>query len=164
MKSDARGWVRAAAGAVLALALLLLPRPSAATPPEDEFVESYKWLEGADGYAEAQRLAKASGRPVVVYFYTDWCHFCRELERELLETPHVRAYLRGLVKVRVNPEAGPAEGAVGERHGVTSYPGFFIGSPRTGSFVPVRRHVTRDGEQRLMTPAEFVASCRKAGG
>ena len=164
MKPDARGRVRAVAGAVLALASLLLLRPSVAAAPEDEFVESYKWLEGASGYGEAQRLAKASGRPVVVYFYTDWCHYCRELERELLETPHVKAYLRGLVKVRVNPEAGPAEDAVGQRHGVAAYPAFFIGSPRTGSFVPVRRHVTRDGEQRLMTPAEFVASCRKAGG
>lgn len=160
MRSDALVRVRVA---VLALASLLW-LPAAAAPPQDEFVESYDWLEGASGYSEAQRLSKASGRPVVVYFYTAWCGYCRELERELLDTPHVKAYLRGLVKVRVNPETGPDEDAVSERHGVASFPTFLVGSPRSGAFTPVRRHVVRDGARRLMSPAEFVEACRKAGG
>lgn len=162
MWSDGR--VRGAIGAALALSALLLLRPAAAAAPDDEFVESYSWLEGASGYEEAQRVAKASGRPVVVYFYTDWCNYCRELERELLDTPHVKTYLRGLVKVKLNPEAGAAEDAVSERHGVASFPTFLIGSPRSGRFAPVRRYVVRDGERRLMSPAEFVEACRKAGG
>lgn len=121
-----------------------------------------RWYAGALGYRQAMDEAKADGRVVAVYFYTDWCPYCRRLDRDLLQTTEVLGYFQSVVKVKINPESGPAEQELSDRYGVTGYPSFFIETPATGEAQKIQAF-TRAGEGwRIRTPEEFVDLCRRA--
>jgi thiol-disulfide isomerase/thioredoxin len=121
--------------------------------PED------RWLYGSTGYQRALELQRELNVPLIVYFYTDWCPYCHELDNDYLSAAPVREYLRGVVKVRINPENGPAEREVAKQYGVRGYPSFFImrnvGSP------PLDVHPFRKSGKNL-TPAEFASACAQA--
>ena len=106
--------------AITSLLLFFITAPSTSAAPED------RWLFGSSGYTRALELQRELKVPLVVYFYADWCGYCRALDSEYLPTAPVQQYLRGVVKVRINPEDGPAEQAIANRYGVTGYPSFFI--------------------------------------
>jgi hypothetical protein len=97
--------------------------------------------------------------PLVVYFYTDWCPYCQALDRDYLTAAPVQQYLRGVVKVRINPEQGPAEEEIAEQYRVTGYPAFFV--IRTANSLPRKVHPFRRGGKNF-TPTEFVNACEQA--
>ena len=97
---------------------------SAAPTIPNEALES--WLNGSAGYARAVELQETLNIPLVVYFYADWCSYCRTLDNQYLPAEPVQDYLRGVVKVRINPAHGPAERALANRYGVSGYPSFFV--------------------------------------
>ena len=80
------------------------------------------WLYGAAGYARAVELQRQLNVPLVVYFYTDWCPYCRSLDNQYLPATPVQDYLQGVVKVRINPEHGVTERALAKRFNVSAYP------------------------------------------
>lgn len=60
------------------------------------------WLDWNDGLARASR----ADRPVLVSVYTDWCGWCRRMNRDVYEDASVKAYLEAnFVTVRLNAEA-----------------------------------------------------------
>lgn len=79
-------------------------------------------------------LARAtqSQRPVLVDVYTDWCGWCKRMDRDVYARPDVRDYLsQHFVLVRLNAEASDAASYEGEaytsrglamRFGVSGYP------------------------------------------
>jgi len=121
---------------------------------------SGSWYEGAAGYDRAWPEWKESKAPALVYFYTDWCRYCREFEHELLSSSEVKDYLQNVVKIRINPEAGNKDNEVAKMFGVTGYPSIFI--IPSGATKPKRlsQHKKMGGEWVLMSPAEFVQACR----
>ena len=133
--------------------------PSAPSPaPEQAPVERklarlpYTWYEGSQGYRWAMQEAAEIGLPVAVYFYTDWCPYCRQLDREVLSRPEVLACFTHVIKVKINPEDGPEEEAISDRYRVGSYPSFFIQPSATAGAVKIQRR----------TADEFVAFCNAA--
>lgn len=86
------------------------------------------WRGWDDGLAEA----RGSGKHVLVDVYTDWCGWCRRMERDVYARPDVRAYLeRHYVIVKLNAESPKPASYRGRRHtqqslaaefGVTGYP------------------------------------------
>jgi len=67
--------------------------------------EGAEWREWNQGLAEA----KAKGKPVLVDVYTDWCGWCRRMDREVYARPDVRASLaKRFVTVKLNAEADDA--------------------------------------------------------
>ena len=115
-----------------------------------------RWLYGAAGHTRAIELQKELKVPLVVYFYTDWCPYCRALDNDYLPTAPVQDYLRGVVKVRINPEHGKAERALAQRYGVNGYPSFFIA--RGSAMPPVNVHPFRRAGK--LTPEQFANACR----
>jgi tetratricopeptide (TPR) repeat protein len=64
---------------------------------------------------------------MLVYFFTDWCGYCRTFERDILSTDEVERALQGtLIRVKLNPEAGSDERSVADRFGVKGYPSLFM--------------------------------------
>ena len=127
--------------------------------------DSSTWPQDADGYAAAMKLSQAERRPLFVYFRTDWCPYCREFEQQLLSSREVEDYLRGLARVRVNPEAGPRESQLADTYGVQGYPAIFWQGHAAAE--PIRVSRTRraaNGEAQLKSPLEFVAGLRQAAG
>jgi thiol-disulfide isomerase/thioredoxin len=151
---------------ILSLVTCFFPsRAEAARPSLDD-----QWLYNASGYRRALEIQKGLRLPLVVYFYTDWCPFCHELDNEYLPNPAVQNYLRGVVKVRINPEDGPAERAIADRYDVQGYPRFYVF--RNSTSVPRNLQPFRRGGGTL-TPEEFaavlqqfapVSASRSAGG
>jgi len=119
------------------------------------------WYEGASGYAEAEREHRLRGTSMVVYFYTDWCGYCKRMDSGILSTTEASVFLDRTLKVKVNPEQGSAEQALASSYGVRGYPSFFVVSAKGP---PSRVHpFQRDasGQWIEMTPGEFVAECRQ---
>ena len=137
--------------AIILLSLLSFSTTNAA--PED------RWLNGAAGYERAIELQRELKVPLIVYFYADWCPYCQRLDSEYLPSAPVQQYLRGVVKVRINPEKGPAEDAIAQRYGVTGYPTFLV--MRNLASAPRNIQPFRKGGANL-TPAEWVTACEKA--
>jgi thiol:disulfide interchange protein len=152
MKGRARSF-RAGVGA---LALVLSAAAAPALAPSS-------WQEGAAGHQRARAEAQTAARPVFVYFYTDWCPYCREFQKELLDTGPVESYLRGITRVKINPEKGPEEARLAREYGVTGYPALFVIADG-GTAQPIARSVRDSGRPRLKTPEEFVATLRQAAG
>jgi thiol-disulfide isomerase/thioredoxin len=117
-----------------------------------------QWLSNASGYNRALELQRELKVPLVVYFYTDWCPYCHELDAEYLPNPAVQEYLRGVVKVRINPENGPAEREIADRFGVRGVPRFYV--IRSPSSAPKNLQPFRLGGASL-TPEQFAMACQQ---
>src|SRR5262245_11310353 len=117
------------------------------------------WLRDAPGYARALELQRQMKVPLVVYFYADWCPYCRSLDTQYLPSAPAQQYLKGVLKVRINPEHGSPEREISNRYKVTGYPAFFI-LGRFGS-APVDVNPFRRGGDNL-TPFQFISACRRA--
>ena len=135
---------------LLALVIFTLRTPANAQYP--------KWLHGATGFARAVELQRELNVSLVVYFYTDWCSYCRTLDEQYLRDPSVHRALQRTITVRINPEYGVEEKKIAERYGVTGYPAFLImdnESARPRNVQPFRK-----GGNHL-TPQQFAQACQE---
>jgi thiol:disulfide interchange protein len=83
------------------------------------------WYEDASGFEDAARQQVRQQVPMLVYFRTDWCPYCKKFD-SLLEDSSVRSRLANVIKVRVNPEHGDAERSLFEkRYAARGYPAIF---------------------------------------
>jgi thioredoxin-related protein len=58
------------------------------------------------GWDEGLREARRTNRPVLVDVYTDWCGWCKRMDRDVYSRADVRDYLASrFVVVRLNAEA-----------------------------------------------------------
>jgi thiol-disulfide isomerase/thioredoxin len=118
------------------------------------------WYEGADGYTQALQQAHRMNRPLVIYFHTEWCNFCRAMNKDFLPDPLVRRFLSNVMRVHVNPELSSDGEALATRFGVAGYPSFFV-LPSGADIAGAKRvHPFRNGQ--AITPQEFVAECEEA--
>ena len=113
------------------------------------------WYQGAAGYAQAKAEQQQNGKALAVYFYTDWCASCKTLREQVLSTPEVKEYMANLIPVKINPEAGPGEQALGIRFGVMGYPAFYILPEAGGKPVNILRSVE-------INPLQFIDACNQA--
>ncbi|MCX6359301.1 MAG: thioredoxin family protein, partial [Armatimonadetes bacterium] len=58
----------------------------------------------ARNYGAAQKEARRTGKLIMVDFYTDWCTFCKVLDRDVFTDPEVVAASRKFVNVKLNAE------------------------------------------------------------
>lgn len=82
---------------------------------------------GPGGLGQAERYARERQRPLLLYFHTDWCRYCRQFEQEFLPDPAVIEVLgEQYVGAKLNPEASSSEAAAAERYGVRAYPTLLV--------------------------------------
>jgi thiol:disulfide interchange protein len=96
------------------------------------------WYQGADGYERAVAEQKSTSQPIVLYFYTEWCGYCKQLDREVLSTAKFGTTYPSVIKVKVNPEKdGRAASALAERYEIRGFPTIFVvpSKGRTASIV-----------------------------
>ncbi len=58
------------------------------------------------GFEELEDSLKTESRPVFVYFYTDWCVYCKKMERNAFKDPKIISKLnRDFYPVKMNAES-----------------------------------------------------------
>jgi len=140
------------AAIIASFLLICFATPSLAVPPED------KWLRDSPGYERAIQLQRELKVPLVIYFYADWCPYCRDFDRDYLTAPAVKQYLSGVVRVRINPDHGRPERLLAKQYGIDGYPSFLIvPNPSAGpsDVQPFRKLGS-------LTPAQFAKLCYSA--
>lgn len=80
------------------------------------------WLAGVAGLKVASAEQKSSQKAMLLYFYADWCGYCRKLESTVLSTAEGRGALRDVIKVRINAESGNDERQLAGELGIRGYP------------------------------------------
>lgn len=78
---------------------------------------------------EALEAAKAQNKPVFVKGYTDWCGYCKLLDRKTLANEEVASYLNAhFINLRVNMERadGPE---IANKYRIKGFPTMLVLSP-----------------------------------
>jgi thiol-disulfide isomerase/thioredoxin len=104
--------------------------------PLQKAYSSSQWYYGHAGYKRALRVQKKYNAPIFLYFQADWCSYCRELEKGLINTSQGAKVLRNVVKVKITPEDSKRDDDFFRRLGGTGYPTVLlqkdsISSPQT---------------------------------
>ena len=65
-------------------------------------LQTVKWY----SLNEGMELAGKNGKPVFIFFYTEWCIYCKKMDREVFSDREVIMYMNeNYINIRVNPEA-----------------------------------------------------------
>jgi len=94
------------------------------------------------------RAARATGRPVLVDVYTDWCGWCKRMDRDVYSRSDIDGYLHShFVIVRLNAESMEAESWRGH-----SYSARALASTFEVSGYPTTIFFTSEGERLVNLP------------
>ncbi|PQP35242.1 thioredoxin [Desulfobacteraceae bacterium SEEP-SAG9] len=67
--------------------------------PIQVIAEPIKWY----SYEEGMALGKRKGKKIFLYFWADWCTFCKKMEKETLTKSSIVSYLNDyFISVKVN--------------------------------------------------------------
>jgi thioredoxin-related protein len=115
------------------------------------------WFSG--DFSTAAATAADRGTLVMLEFYTDWCSWCKRMEKDTFSAAGVRQTLQELVPIRLDAEK-EGEG-LADRYGVDSYPTFVFTDPdgdevdRIVGYLPPEEFVT--AMNRIRTGDTFVS-------
>lgn len=113
------------------------------------------WLEGANGYARGKEQSVSAQKPMMVYFYTDWCGYCRKFEKHTLANPDVQKALSVFVKVRINPEKGDRENQLSEQYQIDGFPSVYFENPASGQATQEMTRALRSAKDFINAANEF---------
>ena len=101
-------------------------------------------LRFVEGYRQGYERAVREGRPMLVFFTAQWCHFCHQMASEAFTNPQVVDLSQRFVCILVDADAEPK---VCEQFGVRGYPTIQFLTPRG---VPLNRMVGKKPGHQLM--------------
>lgn len=108
----------------LAAALPLPARADEVAAPESA-AWAVKFEPGTPPFADVLAKAKAEGRPVFLDFTTEWCGWCRKLEKDTYTQAAVGEVMKGFVNVMVDAEKGEGPD-LAKRYRVSGFPTLVI--------------------------------------
>jgi thioredoxin-related protein len=58
-----------------------------------------------ESLAKGLERSKNEGKPLIIYFYTDWCTYCKQMESEIFRDREITDWMnKHYVSAKVNPE------------------------------------------------------------
>lgn len=74
-------------------------------------------------YEDALKQAKTEKKTVMVDVYTDWCGYCKKLDKEVYSNKDVQAKLaKEFISVKINPEKNASNAKLAKSLGVRGFP------------------------------------------
>jgi thiol:disulfide interchange protein len=114
------------------------------------------WYEDKAGYEKAQADMKATGKPMLVYFYATWCPHCKRFTAYVLSDPKMQNFVKSYPHVRIAPDNGKTEQALMSEYGAQGYPAFYVVKP-DGQRTQIDTYAEKP-RPHPKTPAEFIES------
>ena len=90
-----------------------------ARPAKKQAAAKINWQ---PSYFAARKAARRSGKPLFIDFYTDWCGFCKDMDRTTYRNAKFIAYSRGWIMVKVNPEKSELGRQLAQKYRVDGFP------------------------------------------
>lgn len=81
--------------------LFAFSAPAGSKQVTEEELMASKWL---NDFEEAKKIAKATGKGIMVDFYTDWCHYCKQLDSDVFSAKEFKEAAKDFVLVKINAE------------------------------------------------------------
>ena len=72
--------------------------------------------------ATAMKKAKDKNLPIMIDVYTDWCTWCKELDKNTYSHKEVIDMAKKMVAVKLNPETSEEGAEVAQKYGVQGFP------------------------------------------
>ena len=93
---------------------------------EHKSEKSSLWNDVPTGFA----LAKKENKPIITDFYTDWCGWCKVMEKKTFEDPQVEKLMsENFVLVRANAEDHGSGQRLSQENQINGYPTIIIFDP-----------------------------------
>jgi thioredoxin-like negative regulator of GroEL len=89
--------------------------------------DSGEWMHDV---TRAFAASRATGNPVLVDLYADWCVWCKRLDQDVFSTDVFKTYTRRFVRLRVNVDDHGEGAALQQRYEATELPTMLILTPR----------------------------------
>ena len=115
------------------------------------------WAHGASGYDYEIERAKSEEKPLILYFNTEWCGYCKKMKKNYLNSSDVVQFLSDIPKVDINPDKGNKERSLSKIYGVTGFPTFLVFVPSFNNNFEVVHPFKRGGN---WTTKEFINAIR----
>ncbi len=80
------------------------------------------WFDDLD----TARIEAKAGQVVFVDVYTDWCSWCKHMDKKVFTDPSVRALASNHVFVKLNAEDGGKGEAFAKKNGISGFPTLLI--------------------------------------
>ncbi len=149
-------------------------KPVVSTDSLDEHNWYHDWDEGL-------AAAKRENKPIIVDFYTDWCHWCTVMDEETFSAPAVmKAMNDDWVKIKINAEDNNTKGTfrdktlpysnLAQAFGVRGYPSYLFfdkeGQPITvissyfekEKFLPILEYFEKELYAEEVNLQEYIES------
>lgn len=94
----------------------------AVNAPDPRTVTDIAWISSV---TQARETA-ADDQVIFVDVYTDWCGYCKAMDRQVYTDPAVRQFASNHVFVKLNAEDGREGTAFARQNGVRGYPTLFV--------------------------------------
>ena len=121
-------------------------------------VNSPGWLHDKTGYQKALKVSAEKRAPIFIYGYTDWCGYCKKLQRDIFQDSAVKKVLAAFIKVKINPEHSKADAALFQQWGGRGYPTLYIQPASSSSPKRTKGPFTKEnGKWDLMSKSDFIA-------
>lgn len=83
---------------------------------------SYAEIKWEKDLATAIKKAKSKNLPIMIDIYTDWCSWCKELDKNTYANEKVIETAKKIVSVKLNPETSKEGEEIAKKYGVKGYP------------------------------------------
>jgi thioredoxin-related protein len=106
----------------------------------------------ADPYADGLRKAKAEDKPMVLYFYSNYCGYCDRMEKEVLADKDVSNTIKtSLVFLRINVDK---QSDLAYKYNIRGYPTTWLLEPSGKRIVQVPGYIPKKDYKLVLAYAK----------